>query len=106
MRIAIDIRPFLSQSTGVGVLFENLLSELGALDTENSYLLFSSSWKQRPPAGLFAGTSNFQILDHRIPVRPLNYFWHNYRLNCSSAVSMWPIPPTPCCCPAAGPGRW
>ncbi len=79
MRIAIDIRPFLSQSTGVGVLFENLLSELGALDTENSYLLFFSSWKQRPPAGLFAGTSNFQILDHRIPVRPLNYFWHNYR---------------------------
>lgn len=79
MRIAIDIRPFLSQSTGVGVLFENLLSELGAIDTANHYRLFSSSWKQRVPAGLFAGFPNFQVRDHRLPVRLLNHFWHNYR---------------------------
>jgi glycosyltransferase involved in cell wall biosynthesis len=78
MRIAIDIRPFLSRSTGVGVLFENLLAELAVIDRTNHYLLFSSSLKQRPPDGLFAVCDNFRVLDHRFPVRLLNHVWHNY----------------------------
>lgn len=79
MRIAIDIRPFLSQSTGVGVLFENLLTQLGRLDSSTEYVLFSSSWSQRPPRDLFAGFPNFRVSDHRLPVRLLNRLWHNHR---------------------------
>jgi glycosyltransferase involved in cell wall biosynthesis len=79
MRIAIDIRPFLSRSTGVGVLFKNLLAELGAIDRENHYLLFSSSLKQRARHPVFDPYPNFRVSDHRLPVRLLNHFWHNYR---------------------------
>lgn len=79
MRIAIDIRPFLSQCTGVGVFFEGLLTELGAIDTVNRYLLFSSSWKERACRDRFSRFSNFEVRDHRLPVRLLNHCWHNYR---------------------------
>jgi len=79
MRIVIDIRPFLSRGTGVGVLFRNLLTALGELDRDNRYLLFSSSWKQRVDGALFPGYANFEIRDHRVPVRLLNRLWHNYR---------------------------
>lgn len=79
MRIVIDIRPFLSRGTGVGVLFRNLLTALGTLDRDNLYLLFSSSWKQRADETLFAGCANFEVSDHRVPVRVLNRLWHGLR---------------------------
>jgi len=79
MRIAIDIRPFLSRPTGVGVLFRGLLTALGEVDPVNRYLLFSSSWKERADAEAFSRFPNITVRDFRAPVRLLNHCWHNYR---------------------------
>jgi glycosyltransferase involved in cell wall biosynthesis len=75
MDICIDMRPALSRPTGVGSYLQNLVSALAAIDSQNQYHLFSSSWKERFPA-VFYG-SNFKIHDHRWPVRLLNYGWNH-----------------------------
>jgi glycosyltransferase involved in cell wall biosynthesis len=74
MKICIDMRPALSQATGVGVYIENLVKALAALDSQNEYHLFSSSWKERFPKTNFG--PNFRMHDFHLPVSALNFAWH------------------------------
>ena len=69
------MRPSLSNPTGVGIYLQNLVQALSGLDHENEYHLFSSSWKERFRSGSFP--PNFQVHDHRWPVRLLNYCWNH-----------------------------
>lgn len=74
MRILIDYRPALRQRTGVGEYVHGLAAALAArLPSGDSLTLFSSSWKDRLPAGVLPGTRQ---VDARVPVRVLNYAWH------------------------------
>jgi glycosyltransferase involved in cell wall biosynthesis len=79
MKIAIDIRPLLRKGTGVGVYLKNLIINLSQIDRDNKYILFTSSWKDRFSPDMFDLPDNFLVKDSRIPVRMLNYFWHNLR---------------------------
>jgi glycosyltransferase involved in cell wall biosynthesis len=74
MKICIDMRPTLSEATGVGVYIENLVKSLAAIDQQNEYHLFSSSWKERFPETKFG--PNFIIHDKHLPVTALNFAWH------------------------------
>jgi glycosyltransferase involved in cell wall biosynthesis len=60
--------------TGVGRYVSGLAGALAGLDSENEYVLFSSSLKERAAPHDFP--SNFRLLDRRIPVRVLNWSWH------------------------------
>ena len=74
VRILIDYRPALRQRTGVGEYVHGLAAALAArLPPDDSLTLFSSSWKDRLPAGVLPGTSQ---VDARVPVRVLNFAWH------------------------------
>ena len=85
MKICIDMRPALSQSTGVGVYLQNLVGALASLDSSNEYHLFSSSWKERyvaaPPG------PNFRIHDRRWPVTVLNYSWNRWQFPAIEALT-------------------
>src|SRR5262245_43958099 len=75
MKICIDMRPSLSQPTGVGIYLQNLVRALGEIDEENEYYLFSSCWKER-----FLRTSypsNLHVRDRKWRVRILNYCWNH-----------------------------
>jgi glycosyltransferase involved in cell wall biosynthesis len=74
--IGIDYRPALSRATGVGRYFQGLVSGLQRIDRENRYVLFTSSFKERPPPE--SRPPNFQVVDRRVPVRVLNALWHHF----------------------------
>jgi len=76
--IGIDFRPALSRATGVGRYFQGLVSGLQEIDRENSYVLLSSSFKER--ARREARPPNFQLVDRRVPVSVLNALWHRLEL--------------------------
>jgi glycosyltransferase involved in cell wall biosynthesis len=76
--IGIDFRPALSRATGVGRYFQGLVSGLQEIDRENSYVLFSSSFKERPRPE--ARPPNFRLVDRRVPVSVLNALWHRLQL--------------------------
>lgn len=77
MRILIDYRPALRQRTGVGEFAHTLAAALQAgLPAGDRLTLFSSSWKDRLPAGVLPGA---EIIDARVPVRLLNMAWHRAR---------------------------
>lgn len=78
MRIGFDLRPFLREETGVGVYFKNLLFELARIDTDDEYILFSASWKDRFPAAKLPPFKNRRFRDLRWPVKGVNFAW--YRL--------------------------
>ncbi|MBN2200140.1 MAG: glycosyltransferase family 4 protein [Candidatus Aminicenantes bacterium] len=78
MRIGFDLRPFLKEETGVGVYFRNLLRELAAVDRENEYFLFSSSWKDRFPRSKLPGFARQRFRDVRLPVRLVNALWYRF----------------------------
>jgi glycosyltransferase involved in cell wall biosynthesis len=78
LTIGIDYRPALSRATGVGRYFEGLLSGLTRVDRENLYLLFTSSFKERPRPASRPG--NFRLVDRRLPVRLLNWLWHRLEI--------------------------
>jgi glycosyltransferase involved in cell wall biosynthesis len=74
VRILIDYRPALRQRTGVGEFAHTLAAALlGELPPADRLALFSSSWKDRLPAGVLPGA---EVVDARIPVRLLNMMWH------------------------------
>ena len=75
MRIGVDLRPFLSRETGVGVYLRNLLFALARIDRTNAYFLFSSSWKDRFPRGKIPPFASLAFRDLRIPVKVVNFFW-------------------------------
>ena len=75
MRILIDYRPALRARTGVGEYIHQAVAALARRGTDE-ITLFSSSWKDRPAAGIIAQLPNVCIVDERIPVRVLNLVWH------------------------------
>jgi glycosyltransferase involved in cell wall biosynthesis len=79
VRIVVDYRPALRERTGVGEYVHNLVRAY----TENpqhsgdEVVLFTSSWKDRPAAGI-ADELRARLIDRRVPVRALNYGWHRF----------------------------
>jgi glycosyltransferase involved in cell wall biosynthesis len=80
MNVACDIRVFLSGETGVGTYYKNLLAQLAAMDRQDRYLLFSSSWKTRFPPAKLPGFSDRRLIDARIPVMALNWLWYHWQV--------------------------
>ncbi|MEW6363881.1 MAG: glycosyltransferase family 1 protein [Acidobacteriota bacterium] len=66
----------LSRPTGVGVYLRHLLHALAAADSQNRYLLFSSSLRERFDGNALPPFRNSSFKDYRIPVRVLNFCWH------------------------------
>jgi glycosyltransferase involved in cell wall biosynthesis len=79
MRLGFDVRPFLRRETGVGNYLRNLLFQLACLDRDNEYYMFSASWKDRFPADKVPPFAKARLIDRRIPVRVLNYWWQRWR---------------------------
>jgi glycosyltransferase involved in cell wall biosynthesis len=79
MNIACDIRVFLSGETGVGTYYKNLLTQLAAIDRQNRYLLFSSSWKERFPLSKIPSFVSHRLIDARVPVKVLNWLWYHWQ---------------------------
>jgi glycosyltransferase involved in cell wall biosynthesis len=74
MRILVDYRPALRERTGVGEYMHQLVRAY-ARAAADEVAVFTSSWKDRPAAGL-AAELGARVIDRRIPVRVLNYLWH------------------------------
>ncbi len=79
MRVLVDYRPALRQRTGVGEYVHELVRAYAALPEAvgDDIRVFTSSWKDRPAAGLSAEL-NVPVLDRRVPVGTLNYLWHRW----------------------------
>ena len=76
MRILLDYRPALRERTGVGEYVHEIAAALARqLGPDDTLTLFSSSWKDRLPAGRIPGA---RIVDARVPVRVLNLAWHRF----------------------------
>jgi glycosyltransferase involved in cell wall biosynthesis len=73
MRIVMDYRPALRARSGVGEYVHQLADALTRSYPQDRVTLFTSSWKDRPPADLPAN----RVADYRVPVRVLNFTWHN-----------------------------
>ena len=78
MRIVIDYRPALRGRTGVGEYIHQIAHAM-ARTSGDSVAVFTSSWKDRPPATLGAELPNVTVIDRRIPVSLLNLCWHRLR---------------------------
>jgi len=76
VRIVVDYRPAVSARTGVGEYIHQLVRAFPAA-ADDEMVVFTSSWKRRPAAGL-AGDLHATVVDRRIPVRLLNYLWHRW----------------------------
>jgi glycosyltransferase involved in cell wall biosynthesis len=74
MRILADYRPALRERTGVGEYLHELVRAYAA-SHPGQIAIFTSSWKDRPDAGL-ASDLGARVIDRRIPVRLLNLLWH------------------------------
>jgi glycosyltransferase involved in cell wall biosynthesis len=74
MNFGLDLRPSLSQPTGVGTYVLGLLERLPALAPEDLFWFFSASMKERYPER--AWPSNVRLVDRRLPVRALNLAWN------------------------------
>ncbi len=77
VRILVDYRPALRERTGVGEYVHELVRAYTALPAArgDEVVLFTSSWKDRPAAGLDREL-NARVVDWHIPVTALNYAWH------------------------------
>lgn len=79
MRLAFDLRPALSGSTGVGGYAERLLGAIAARSDAPDCRIFSASLKERfDPARLPAALRE-RLVDRRIPVRLLDLAWQRLR---------------------------
>ena len=75
MRILFDYRPALRQRTGVGEYVHELTQALAAAPAPGQDLsIFSASWKHR----VTPGAVSVPAIDRRIPVRMLNFLWHQW----------------------------
>ncbi len=79
MKIGLDIRPFLSGETGVGVYFKNLLHAMSELDSEHFFYLLSSSFREKFPQRSLPDFRNKKFIDLKIPVSLLNLLWFKFR---------------------------
>tara|TARA_B100000929_G_scaffold171173_1_gene135612 strand:- start:1431 stop:2546 length:1116 start_codon:yes stop_codon:yes gene_type:complete len=77
MRIVLDFRPALRQSTGVGTYAHNLISALAESFPEDSYTAFTSSWRDRANRSLLP--DGVEITDWKIPVRALDWTWNRWQ---------------------------
>ena len=75
MRILVDYRAALRARTGVGEYIHELARAYASASPTDDLILFSSSWKDRPAAGL-ASELGARVVDRRIPVSVLNLLWH------------------------------
>ena len=77
MRVLVDYRPALRERTGVGEYMHNLVRAYSRqrAGTGDHIAVFTSSWKDRPVAGLSTELGAC-VVDRRVPVRVLNYMWH------------------------------
>ena len=75
MRVLVDYRAALRARTGVGEYIRELVRAYAAQYGHDAVAVFSSSWKDRAPAGL-ATDLGVGVVDRRIPVRVLNWLWH------------------------------
>ena len=77
VRILVDYRPALRARTGVGEYVHELVRAYAAMPgaAGDDVRVFTSSWKDRPPPGL-AKELAVAVVDRRVPVSTLNYFWH------------------------------
>jgi glycosyltransferase involved in cell wall biosynthesis len=77
VRILVDYRPALRERTGVGEYMHNLVRAYAHqyVAHGDEVAIFTSSWKDRPAAGL-ASDLSARVVDRRVPVRVLNYCWH------------------------------
>jgi glycosyltransferase involved in cell wall biosynthesis len=76
MHIVLDFRPALRQGTGVGTYIRNLVRALSEGFPEESYTVFSASWKDRLDA--LHVPEGVTVVDRRIPVRLLDRTWHRW----------------------------
>jgi glycosyltransferase involved in cell wall biosynthesis len=74
MRILVDYRPALRARTGVGEYIHTLVKAYAAAH-DDEVMVFTSSWKDRPPPTL-ASELRARVVDRRVPVSVLNYLWH------------------------------
>jgi glycosyltransferase involved in cell wall biosynthesis len=78
VRIVIDYRPALRARTGVGEHIHQLTRALARTGSDK-ITAFSSSWKDRVPAGRASELPGVRIVDARVPVAALNFTWHRLR---------------------------
>jgi glycosyltransferase involved in cell wall biosynthesis len=79
VRLLIDYRPALRERTGVGEFVHELARALvhtGRNGLRPDVTLFTSSWKDRPPATLAAEMPAAKIADVKVPVRGLVWAWN------------------------------
>jgi glycosyltransferase involved in cell wall biosynthesis len=77
VRILLDYRPALKERTGVGEYIHELASALARqLTADDRLVLFTSSWSDRPAPGLAADWPRTEVVDRRVPVRPLTFSWN------------------------------
>jgi glycosyltransferase involved in cell wall biosynthesis len=74
VRILVDYRPALRERTGVGEYIHQLVRAYTSAH-KDEVIAFTSSWKDRPAKGLDSELGA-RVVDYRIPVRVLNYWWH------------------------------
>ncbi len=76
MRIGIDVRPMVSEGTGVGSYALNLIKNIASLDSNNNYTLFSNSFKDRISLESLHLPLNFKLKDYWVPNRILRGLWN------------------------------
>jgi glycosyltransferase involved in cell wall biosynthesis len=74
MRILVDYRSALRERTGVGEYIHQLIAAYTRAHSDD-LAVFTSSWKDRPPADL-SEQLRARVIDRRVPVTLLNYAWH------------------------------
>jgi glycosyltransferase involved in cell wall biosynthesis len=78
IRIGIDARPALNQRTGVGNYVYNLVQSLAKLNTNEEFVLFSNSFKDRFNIEEFKELQNCSIRHSRYPNLALNLLWKRF----------------------------
>jgi glycosyltransferase involved in cell wall biosynthesis len=76
VRILVDYRPALRARSGAGEYIHELVRAYTAAH-DDDVTVFTSSWADRPVAGISADL-RAHCIDRRIPVRLLNYLWHRW----------------------------
>jgi len=75
MRIGIDGSSILPRRTGIGHYTAHLLRHLARLDSQNEYVVFLNSLRQRPPRESWMAQKNFAVRRRRIPGPALLFAW-------------------------------
>lgn len=70
-----DYRPALRERTGVGEFVHGMARALSEASSDE-IVLFSSSWKDRPPPSLAREMPAVRVIDRRVPVRALVWSWN------------------------------